>query len=157
VDSHLNQLERTLAQGVNPDEALKQIQQSYRNTRTTPREGKEALDNKLNNYFSREFNRQAAQLVNSYKYFLKQFSTVRPAETPRNPSGGSTTDAPIRNYPLSNGEYERRSSVVTPFRGNNHNVSSTPDNSFGLPNAVTYDVSGSQNANALSDGKVVYI
>jgi hypothetical protein len=157
VDSHLNQLERALAQGVNPDEALKQIQQSYRNTRTTPREGKEALDNKLNNYFQREFDRQSTQLVNSYKYFLKQFSTVRPAETPRNPSGGSTTDAPIRNYPLSNGEYERRSSVVTPFRGNNHNVSSTPDTSFGLPNAVTYDVSGSQNANALSDGKVVYI
>jgi hypothetical protein len=157
VDSHLNQLERTLAQGVDPDEALKQMQQSYKNTLTTPREGQEVIGNRLNTYFQREFNRQSAQLVNSYKHFLKQFQTVRPAEEPRNPSGGSTTDTPTRNYPLSNGEYERRNGIVTPFKGSNHQIASTPDTSFGIPNAVTFDVTGKQNVHALSDGKVVYI
>jgi murein DD-endopeptidase MepM/ murein hydrolase activator NlpD len=157
VDSHLNQLERTLAQGVNPDEALKQIQQSYKNTRTTPRQGHEEIDNKLNTYLLREFTRQSTQLVDSYKHFLKQFQTVRPAEAPRNPSGGSTTDTPNRSYPLSNGEYERRNGIVTPFKGSNHQIASTPDTSFGIPNAVTFDVTGKQNVHALSDGKVVYI
>lgn len=157
VDSHLNQLERALAQGVDPDEALKQIQQSYKNTLTTPREGREVIGNRLNAHFLREFNRQSAQLVNSYKHFLKQFQTVRPAEAPRNPSGGSTTDTPTRSYPLSNGEYERRNGIVTPFKGSNHQISSTPDTSFGIPNAVTFDVTGKQNVHALSDGKVVYI
>lgn len=157
VDSHLNQLERALAQGVDPDEALKQIQQSYKNTLTTPREGREVIGNQLNAHFLSEFNRQSSQLVNSYKHFLKQFQTVRPAEAPRNPSGGSTTDTPTRSYPLSNGEYERRNGIVTPFKGSNHQVSSTPDTSFGIPNAVTFDVTGKQNVHALSDGKVVYI
>ena len=157
VDAHLNRLERMLAQGTKPDDALKEIQAAYRNTLTTPPEGQEDIGNKLNAYFTGEFNRQAAQLVNSYKYFLKEFQTVRPAEAPRNPSGGSTTDTPTRNYPLSNGEYERRGGIVTPFRGNNHQVSPTPDTSFGLPNAVTFDVTGKQNVHALSDGKVVYI
>jgi hypothetical protein len=157
VDAHLNQLERRLAQGANPDDALKEIQAAYRNTRTTPPEGQEVIGNKLNAYFTGEFNRQAAQLVNSYKHFLRQFQTVRPAEAPRNPSGGSTTDTPTRNYPLSNGEYERRNGIVTPFKGSNHQVSPTPDTSFGVPNAVTFDVTGKQNVHALSDGKVVYI
>lgn len=157
VDAHLNRLERMLAQGVKPDDALKEIRAAYRNTLTTPPEGQEDIGNRLNAYFTGEFNRQAAQLVNSYKYFLKEFSTARPAETPRNPSGGRTTDTPTRIYPLADGEIERRKGTATPFKGNKHQLSPKPDNSIGLPNAVTYDVSGSQDVNALSDGKVVYI
>ena len=157
VDAHLNRLERMLAQGVNPDDALKEIRAAYRNTLTTPPEGQEDIGNRLNAHFTGEFNRQAAQLVNSYKYFLKEFQTVRPAETPRNPSGGRTTDTPTRLYPLADGEIERHKGIASPFKGNKHQLSPKPDNTFGLPNAVTYDVSGTQDVHALSDGKVVYI
>lgn len=108
----------------------------------------------------KSFKEKEAKFLRSFDNRVRRYNVVssRPTEAPRNPSVGTHNPSPQREYPRNDNSLGRVDGMVSPLNGTNFRVMSIGgSNANGIPNGVTYSVSGKQNVHSVSDGTVVYV